>query len=56
MTDSLDISFLNNHVTNYNKRKDKNKYINVLIIIDDLIADLTKQSKAGDFMKYVFNR
>ena len=54
--DSLDVKFLDTHISNYNKRKDKTKYLNVLILIDDLVADLAKQSRGSDFMKYIFNR
>jgi hypothetical protein len=56
MCDALDAKFLDDNVKKYNARKDKAIYINILIIIDDLVADLSKQSKGGDFMKYIFNR
>jgi prepilin-type processing-associated H-X9-DG protein len=56
MSEKLDVAFLDGHVNKYNKRANKDAYINVLIVIDDLIADLTKQSRSGDFMKYIFNR
>lgn len=56
MNDSLDILFLNAHISNFNNRKDKTKYMNVLIILDDVIVDLSKQTRGSDFMKFIFNR
>jgi excinuclease UvrABC ATPase subunit len=55
LANDLDFSFITNHIKRINEENRKN-YVNVLIIFDDLIAQMAKNSNSEQIRKLAFNR
>lgn len=52
-TNELDFEWIAKHI---NPIKKTQEYINVLFVIDDLVADLHKNSRSKEIMDFIFNR